>query len=63
VSHYSQAKNPNRKYLEEGLFVNRMYHKYIEKYEPEVYQRNKEILRYVLFSEKEYLRISVAFPS
>ena len=36
--------------------MNQMYHKYIEKFEPEVYQRNKEILRYVLFSKNIRIR-------
>jgi len=31
MSHYSWTKNPDRKYLEKGLSVNGMYHKYINK--------------------------------
>ena len=54
ASNYSRANNLNRKYLEDGFLVNRMYYQYIVKNDPEVYLWNKEILRYILLSDEEY---------
>ena len=43
ASHYSRKENNKKRFLKEGLNVQRMYNLYLEKYEPTVFQNMKDL--------------------
>lgn len=45
TSHYSRTDNPSKRFLNPNLNVSRMFQLYLEKEEPEVVKREKEIIK------------------